>query len=138
MSSTLNRARVILLSGSRSLAKFLVLVLVVTAFSLTSGSSATAQGVIDGGLTAPETGWSLGPNQLVNGDFSQGTTGWTLSGDFAQTNSCGESLAAHSARLIKVIFKPTRKGERSGNLPISDDAVNSPQIVDLSGKGNRR
>ena len=33
--------------------------------------------VVDGGLTAPEFGWSLSPNLLMNGDFSQGTTGWT-------------------------------------------------------------
>ena len=29
-------------------------------------------------MTAPEVGWSLGSNLLVNGDFSAGTTGWTL------------------------------------------------------------
>ena len=39
--------------------------------SLISGSPASAQAVVDGGLTAPETGWSLGPNLLVNGDFSR-------------------------------------------------------------------
>ena len=47
---------------------------------LICGSSAFAQAVVDGGLTAPETGWSLGPNLVVNGDFSQGTTGWKLYG----------------------------------------------------------
>ncbi|MGC2445406.1 MAG: hypothetical protein WA409_18620, partial [Candidatus Binatus sp.] len=29
-------------------------------------------------MTATEVGWSLGANLLVNGDFSQGTAGWTL------------------------------------------------------------
>ena len=29
-------------------------------------------------MTAPEVGWSLSPNLLVNGDFSLGTTGWTF------------------------------------------------------------
>ncbi len=39
---------------------------------------AHAQAVAGGGLTAPEIGGSLGPNLLVNGDFSQGTAGWSL------------------------------------------------------------
>jgi hypothetical protein len=34
--------------------------------------------VVDGGLTAPEVGWSIGPNLLATGDFSQGTAGWTF------------------------------------------------------------
>jgi hypothetical protein len=32
-----------------------------------------------GGLEAPETGWSLGENLLVNGDFSKGLEGWRTS-----------------------------------------------------------
>ena len=46
---------------------------------MTDGS-AFAQALVDGGLTAPEVGWSLSPNLLVNGDFSQGTAGWTFFG----------------------------------------------------------
>ena len=62
-----------------SLSRWSLLVLVVCLFSLRYGSIAYAQTVVDGGLTAPEFGWSLSPNLLVNGDFSQGTTGWTFS-----------------------------------------------------------
>ena len=61
------------------LARWSVLVLVLYLFSTTCGSSAYAQTVVDGGLTAAEFGWSLSSNLLVNGDFSQGTTGWTFS-----------------------------------------------------------
>jgi Abnormal spindle-like microcephaly-assoc'd, ASPM-SPD-2-Hydin len=63
--------------ASRSLATFGKLVFVSTTLSLTFGTSAFAQ-VVDGGLTAPVAGWSLSPNLLVNGDFSQGTTGWAF------------------------------------------------------------
>ncbi|HUO05572.1 MAG TPA: hypothetical protein VMU16_10280 [Candidatus Binataceae bacterium] len=45
-------------------------------------SRALAQAVVDGGLNSPETGWTLGPNLLNNGNFSAGTTGWTM------TKSC--------------------------------------------------
>jgi hypothetical protein len=60
-----------------------------------------------------------------------------VSGDFAQTNTCGASLAAHEACTISVTFKPTAAGKRTGNLPLHDDAANSPQLVTMSGKGNR-
>ena len=60
------------------LAKCFVLALAVCTLLAIPGSLVFAQAVVDGGLTAPEIGGSLGPNLLVNGDFSQGTAGWTL------------------------------------------------------------
>ncbi len=65
-------------------------------------------------------------------------TGMSVTGDFAQTNTCGASLAAYSTCAVSVTFKPTAIGKRTGNLPLQDDAANSPQVVDLSGKGNDR
>jgi hypothetical protein len=41
--------------------------------------SAMAQTITDGGLMAPEAGWTLGPNLVTNGDFSAGTSGWVIS-----------------------------------------------------------
>src|SRR5208337_4439653 len=64
-------------------------------------------------------------------------TGIAVSGDFAQTNTCGARLASHSTCVISVIFKPTAMGKRAGNLPLEDNATNSPQMVNLSGKGNQ-
>ena len=64
--------------------------------------------------------------------------GMLVSGDFAETNTCGASLAAMNSCTIRVTFKPTAGGMRTGNLPLHDDASNSPQIVTLIGKGNRR
>jgi hypothetical protein len=34
--------------------------------------------VVDGGLMTAEAGWSLGPELLVNRDFSQGASGWSF------------------------------------------------------------
>ncbi len=56
-------------------------------------------------------------------------------GDFAQTNSCGKSLAAGASCVIKVTFKPLTKGVRTAEVSISDDAVGSPQKVSLTGTG---
>jgi hypothetical protein len=65
-------------------------------------------------------------------------TAMPVSGDFAQTNTCGASLAAYETCTISVTFKPTSVGMRTGDLPLTDNAANSPQVVDFSGKGNRR
>jgi len=65
-------------------------------------------------------------------------TGMLVTGDFAQTNTCGASLAAHTTCAVSVTFAPTAMGKRTGNLPLQDDAANSPQVVNLSGKGNDR
>src|SRR5208283_4927968 len=68
----------IALLATTSLAKCSIVILIWYTFSLICGSPAFAQTIVDGGLTALEVGWSLSPNLLVNGDFSQGTTGWTF------------------------------------------------------------
>ena len=57
------------------------------------------------------------------------------SGDFAQTNSCGSSLAAGGSCPIAVTFTPTASGARTGSLSVSDNAGGSPQTVTLSGNG---
>ena len=64
-------------------------------------------------------------------------TGMLVTGDFAQTNTCGASLAALESCTIKVTSKPTVAGTRTGNLQLRDNANNNPQLVTLSGKGSR-
>ena len=60
-----------------------------------------------------------------------------VTGDFAVSDTCGASLAAHEACTVSVTFKPTAAGKRTGDLPLHDDATNSPQLVTMTGKGNR-
>ncbi|MGA8305361.1 MAG: choice-of-anchor D domain-containing protein, partial [Candidatus Acidiferrales bacterium] len=57
------------------------------------------------------------------------------SGDFAETNTCGASLAATMSCSISVTFTPTATGARNGTIKITDDANGSPQTVPLSGTG---
>jgi hypothetical protein len=111
---------------------------------------------LSGTGTAPEDG--LTPTSLSFGSQPVGTTGGpqtaTLSnggngamnissltltganaGDFAQTNTCGSSLAVGASCTISVTFKPSASGNRTASVSITDNAPGSPQAVSLSGTG---
>ena len=62
-------------------------------------------------------------------------TSIVASGDFAQTNTCGASVAAGGNCTISVTFKPTASGPRTGTITIADSAAGSPQTIALSGDG---
>jgi len=55
--------------------------------------------------------------------------------DFAQTSTCGSSVAAGANCTIAVMFSPSALGTRTAALSISDNASGSPQTVPLSGTG---
>ena len=57
------------------------------------------------------------------------------SGDFAETDNCGSTLAANTSCTIRVTFTPSANGTRTGKLTVNDDAANSPQTASLSGTG---
>src|SRR5205807_692059 len=59
----------------------------------------------------------------------------TNSGDFAQTNNCGSSLAAGASCSIDVTFTPTAVGTRTATLTVTDTASNSPQTASVTGTG---
>jgi len=61
----------------------------------------------------------------------------TNAGDFAQTNTCGSSVAAGAHCTIAVMFTPSAAGTRTATLSISDNASGSPQTAQLSGTGGR-
>ena len=65
---------------------------------------------------------------------SIGVTG-TNSGDFAQTNTCGSSVAASANCSITVTFTPSATGARGASIAIADSAAGSPQSVTLTGTG---
>lgn len=58
-----------------------------------------------------------------------------ITGDFAQGNNCGASLAAGASCTVSVTFTPTASGTRSGTLTINSNASNNPVTVALSGTG---
>ncbi len=70
-----------------------------------------------------------------SGNAALAISGITASGDFAQSNTCGTSLAAGANCAINVTFTPTAGGSRSGSISIADSASGSPQAVTLTGTG---
>ncbi len=57
------------------------------------------------------------------------------SGDYAETDNCQPTVAAGATCAIKVSFSPTVGGTRTGQLTVTDDAGNTPQIANLTGTG---
>ena len=55
--------------------------------------------------------------------------------DFSETNTCPSSLAANASCTISVTFAPTKTGNRSSTVKITDNAAGSPQSVPISGTG---
>ena len=76
-------------------------------------------------------------------DASGGTaltiTGITITGanpsDFAQTNTCGSSVAPKKSCTISVTFTPSATGTRTAAVSVADNGGASPQTVPLSGTG---
>jgi len=77
------------------------------------------------------------PVTLTNsGSEALSISGITTSGDFSQTNNCGNSLAAGSACTINVTFTPTAVGARTASLVITDNSggeSGSQQTINLTG-----
>lgn len=62
-------------------------------------------------------------------------SGVAASGDFSETNNCGNSVPASTSCTFAIVFAPTAGGTRTGSIVLSDDGVGSPQTIQLSGIG---
>ena len=60
-------------------------------------------------------------------------SGISTSGDFAQTNNCGSSIAANGSCTVNVTFSPSASGARSGSLTVNAGGVTN--TVTLAGTG---
>jgi hypothetical protein len=61
-----------------------------------------------------------------------------VSGDYAETNNCGNSLGSNLSCTISITFTPTVVGTRTGSVTITDNnggAVGSQQTISLTGVG---
>ena len=65
----------------------------VACVSIVSAGSGLGSGIVTGGLDAPETGSTLGPNLLVNGDLRSGLQGWTLDPSCFTLEGTGDSAS---------------------------------------------
>ncbi len=80
---------------------------------------------------------ATGTVTLTNsGSFSLGISSVSASGDFSETDTCaGQTIAPSGTCMVSVTFTPSVTGSISGALTIIDNAVNTPQILALSGTG---
>jgi len=60
-------------------------------------------------------------------------SGIAVSANFAQTNTCGATLAAGANCAINVTLAPNTAGSLTGTVTFTDNAVGSPQTVSLKG-----
>ena len=56
-----------------------------------------------------------------------------VTGDFTQQNDCPQALAPGKSCEVKVRFKPSAIGARTGELTVGSNATGSPRVVNLSG-----
>jgi hypothetical protein len=54
---------------------------------------------------------------------------------FAQTNTCGKSVAAGASCSITITFTLSARGKRTGTVSSFDNGGGSPQIASLTGAG---
>ena len=126
--------------------------LTVNAGGVTNTVSLSGTGTSSGGggsatLAASPTSLSFG-NQAVgstssaqtvtvtnSGSAAASVSSVSASGPFAQTNTCGSSIAAGASCTVSVTFKPTAAGAASGNLTVSSNATDPTLTVALSGTG---
>jgi len=83
------------------------------------------------GTTSPTGSITVTNKQLT------AVTGLSVSvfGDFLESTTCGASLASGASCTIKVNFKPTVTGERTGAVIVSDAGSGEPQTIQLTGTG---
>jgi hypothetical protein len=68
--------------------------LVAAAFLIiTQTGSAHCDSIVGGGLDAPEAGYTLGPNLLVNGDLRSGLQGWTFNPSCFSLDGTGDNAS---------------------------------------------
>jgi hypothetical protein len=104
------------------------------------GSSAAALSVTPAALTfASQALNTTSSPQTVTvnntGSVAAAISQVATTGDFAQTNTCGASIAAGGSCTVSVTFTPTSSGTRTGSLTIASNASNSPTTAGLTGTG---
>lgn len=87
----------------------------------------------------PQTVGTTSPSQQVTltntGNQPLNITSITATGDFAQTNTCGSSLAPGGNCNINVTFTPKRVGDLKGAIDIKDNSQDGDHKITLTGTG---
>lgn len=70
-----------------------------------------------------------------SGSTNLSITNIGVSGEFNQTDDCGDTLAPQASCTINAKFAPVSIGDKTGEITIIDDASGSPHTIAMSGKG---
>ncbi|MDR3745268.1 MAG: choice-of-anchor D domain-containing protein [Acidobacteriaceae bacterium] len=86
-----------------------------------------------------DIGFSSATQMLTVTNYTNASIALTsiaISGDYAETTTCGSSLAGQSNCTVSIIFTPTATGVRAGTLTINTNDTKYPVIsVALTGNG---
>jgi hypothetical protein len=109
-------------------------------FPATGGSSGSGLSVSPSSLTFPSQALNTTSSAQTVTVNNTGSTAVSVSqiaatGDFAETTTCGASIAAGASCTVSVTFTPTAAGNQTGSLTIASSAPNSPNTVSLTGTG---
>jgi phospholipase C len=72
-----------------------------------------------------------------NSSVPIGITSIAVTGDYAQTNTCGSSIPPGASCPITVMFNPTSTGTRFGTVVVTDTDAGSPNVLKLTGVGTQ-
>jgi len=87
------------------------------------------------GTTSPPQNVTLTNVGTTSLSISGIKIGGTNAGDFAQSNTCGSSVAAGASCTISITFTPKATGSRKAAISVMDNGGGSPQQIQLSGTG---
>jgi parallel beta-helix repeat protein len=99
--------------------------------TLTASPSSVSFGSVAVGSTA-------GPQTVTvtnTGSAAASVSSVSAGAPFAQTNTCGSSIAAGGSCTVSVSYTPTATGASSANLTVASNATNPSLTVALSGTG---
>lgn len=101
--------------------------------TLTPSTLSFGSETVNGTATAPSLTLSNTGNAILN--ISGITIGGANPSDFAQTSTCGATLAASTSCSITVTFTPLSSTTFNATVSVADNASGSPQTTTLSGTG---
>ncbi|MGC9665344.1 discoidin domain-containing protein [Planosporangium sp. 12N6] len=99
----------------------------------TSGISVSPTALTFGTVATGATSAAQTVTVANTGSSAAAVSAIGTSGDFAQTNTCGSSIAAGASCTVSVTFRPTAAGSRTGTLTVT--AAGTTTTVALSGTG---
>lgn len=139
-SGLLRQLQVTPCAGSRFWGRLFLRTAVLFVFSAVTAVAATTVSLSPTSLTfGTQLKGTTSPSQTVT-LTNTGTAAVTLtsikaSNGFAQTNTCGTTLAVAGSCTISITFSPKANGTANGTVSVTDSATGSPQLVSLTGTG---